>query len=454
MSFSRRQFVTGCSAAIAAMAGGSIGNLFFQGTAQAAGGNGEVLVVVFLRGGCDGLSLVSPFDNSIYRSARQRLAIPTSGDNSAIVIDPKNGSYSNSSSFGLHPSAAPLKELYDQQKLAIVHACGLDDDTRSHFDAMDYMELGTPGKKNIASGWLARHLEMIDGDGYIPVLAADSSTPTSLLGNREAIAVNDAKSYGLNSPWRYNNDDNDTMFQTLKQFYTGNGAVQNAGRRTIETIETLKSESLDYEPEPGAEYPEGYPGGGFSKSLQTVAQMIKLDMGLQVATVNLGGWDTHDGQGNDGTGRFASLTDTLSRGLHAFYNDLPNHHNKVTVVVMSEFGRRLGANASSGTDHGHGNAMLILGGNVNGGKMYGEWPGLEDLDQDQDLRITTDYRKVLSEVIVRRFGNGELGTVFPGITEDIYAAQNTLNFINGSDVPINYESRLPSNTVYLPMIAR
>ena len=206
------------------------------------------------------------------------------------------------------------------------------------------------------------------------------------------------------------------MFDTLRKLYAGSGAIQQAGQRAIETIDTLNKEgSLDYTPEPGLTYP--YPDNSFGSSLKLVAQTIKLGMGLQVATVDLGGWDTHENQGVGENGYYSSQVDTLARGLHAFYNDLPVHHDKLTVVVMSEFGRRLGVNASNGTDHGHGNVMFVLGGKTNGGKIYGQWPGLEDLDQSQDLKITTDYRTVLSEILMRRMGNPKIGRVFPGLTE-------------------------------------
>jgi uncharacterized protein (DUF1501 family) len=180
--------------------------------------------------------------------------------------------------------------------------------------------------------------------------------------------------------------------------------------RSALTIDNFKAiEDLNYTPD----YP--YPNNSFGNSLKLIAQTIKLDLGLRVATVDLGSWDTHENQGVGENGYYSNMVDILSRGLHAFYNDLPNHVNKLTVVVMSEFGRRLGVNASNGTDHGHGNVMFVLGGKANGGKIYGKWPGLEDLDQDQDLRITTDYRTVLSEILMRRMGNNKLGVVFPGL---------------------------------------
>jgi uncharacterized protein (DUF1501 family) len=429
--------MVGCSAAIAAMAGGRIGNLVFANTAAAAGtraaqGTDEILVVVFLRGGCDALSLVSPFSDAIYASKRGdglRLYAPGtftagSADQSkeALEINPQNSSYSNSARFGFHSQAGGLRELYDGGRLAVVHACGLNDDTRSHFDAMDYIERGTPGNKGTASGWLTRHLQAIDPGGLIPTVAAGTSAPASLLADSSAVALTSVDSYDLSGVWRYTSNTGsggiykDAMLETLEKFYGDNSLIGATGKRTIETIRTLRAQTP---PANGA----GYPGGSFGDSLKMLAQMIKLDMGLRVATVDLGGWDHHENQGvHENYGPFYNQARTLSLGLAAFYNEIAAsaYAGKVTIAVMSEFGRRLGKNVSGGTDHGHGGAILLLGNNVNGGKMYGTWPGLEDLDQSQDLRITTDFRTVLSEVLVNRLGNGNLGAVFPGITEAIY----------------------------------
>ncbi|KPV50012.1 hypothetical protein SE17_29420, partial [Kouleothrix aurantiaca] len=238
------------------------------------------------------------------------------------------------------------------------------------------------------------------------------------------------------------------MLNTASGFYTGSDPLHAAGKRTIETIRALAG-TADYTPT------TTYPNGSFGDSLQTVAQMIKLNVGLRVATVDFGGWDHHESEGvNDTWGPFYQLSAALSQGLNAFYNDLAAFQSKITVVVMSEFGRRLGKNLSNGTDHGHGNVMLVLGGQVNGGKLYGAWPGLQDenLDQHEDLKITTDFRKVLSEIVVRQLGNGQIGTVFPGITPQIYSSANRLGIVNGTDLPVDYTSAL--NPVYIPIARR
>jgi uncharacterized protein (DUF1501 family) len=434
------------------MAGGRVAQMAFANPSSAIAATNEILVLIFLRGGMDGLNFLAPFDDPIYTTARGDLAIPATGDKQAILLDPKNGTFT--SSLGLHAKGAPLKELYDSGELAFVHACGLDDDTRSHFDAMDYIERGTPGNKLTATGWLTRHLQIVDTNSLLPALSADSSSPTSLLSSSDAIAMHSPQNFDISAPWRYSN--NGAIFNVLKKFYTGAGGnpFDIVGQRTIQTIETLKTYNVGaYTPRPGVTYPNG----SFSESLQTVAQAIKLDLGLQVATVDFGGWDTHENQGSDGEGYFADRIEHLAQGLHAFYSDLVDLKSRLTIVVMSEFGRRLGANDSHGTDHGHGNVMTVIGGNVNGGKVYGNWPGLADLDQRQDLKITTDFRVVLGEVVTRRLGNTKLGQVFPGLTAAQY---QPLELLRGSPPgPIEFQTNpngsnlSNSHAVFVPIIS-
>jgi uncharacterized protein (DUF1501 family) len=439
MGYSRREFLMGCSAAIAAMASAKVGQMVFRtpGSVQAAGSN-ELFVLVFLRGGCDGLTLLSPFSDQIYKLERGGLVVPENGLNKAIELAPQNDSYSTRSLFGLPHTMGGLADLYRGGHLAMVHACGLTDDTRSHFDAMDYMERGTPGQKNTGSGWITRHIETIARpDGMLPVIAAGSAAPASLLNYNGAVALRSPRDFGLSTLWRYNRrEENWPMHQALAAFYPEASAapLDRAGRRTIETIDAIRERN------PGNYTPEGaaaYPNGSFGDALKTVAQTAKMDIGLSIATVDFGGWDTHENQArNDGQGYLPERLGTLSQGLSAFFEDMHRFHDRLTVVVMSEFGRRLGRNASEGTDHGHGNVMMVLGGrHVRGGKMYGTWPGLEDLDKGQDLRITTDYRLVLSELLTRRLGNGNLGTIFPGLTPAEYTP---LGILDGMETPINW----------------
>ncbi len=453
MPISRRQFVVGCSTAIAAMAGGRVGQMVFAADPQAdqtyyqylpmMTRPDEIFVMLFLRGGCDGLSLVSPYDDANYNAARG--GDPNKNWDSLVVKSPlkinvNNPGFGATSSFGLHPEAAPLKELYDSGKLAIVHACGLNDDTRSHFDAMDFIERGTPGDKNTHTGWLTRHLEIMgEGGGLLPTIASGSAAPASLLSYNEGAVLNDLNSYGISGPHGYNNANNPAMLRALTNMYAGSGAFVDAGKRALEVINAIQSlknqnngQDLNYTPEAGVTYP----GGGLSGSLKMLAQIIKLNLGLRIATVDFGGWDTHDYQGTNG-GYYANQVKSLSTALHAFYNDLPNHRDRLTVVVMSEFGRRLGKNAGSGTDHGHGGVMMVLGGKVNGGRMYGTWPGLQQdqLDQKQDLRITTDFRSVIGEVVAQRLGNPKLGAVFPGLAANEY---KRLGIIPGTDAAVDF----------------
>ena len=470
MSISRREFIVGCSAAIAAMAGGRLSNLVFENTASAAGtakGTDEILVMVFLRGGCDSLSLIAPFSDDVYREKRGddlRLYLPgtfTAGSpdqsKEALEINPQNGSYSGSARFGFHAQASGLRDLYTGGKLAVVHAAGLNDDTRSHFDAMDYIERGTPGNKGTASGWLARHLQATNPNGLIPTIAAGASAPASLLTDNNAVALTSIDSYDLNGVWRYTSNTGsggiykDIMLNTLDSFYGDTSLLGATGKRAIETIRTLRSKTA---PANG----DGYPNGSFGDSLKMLAQMIKLDMGLRVATVDLGGWDHHENQGVHATyGPFYNQARTLSLGLSAFYNEIAAtaYASKVTIAVMSEFGRRLGGNVSGGTDHGHGGAMLLLGNNVNGGKMYGTWPGLQDLDQNQDLRITTDFRTVLGEVLVNRLGDGNLGVVFPGMTDAIYRPGGAALGVTQAraDAP-KPDFTTPSFKAYMPLVRK
>jgi uncharacterized protein (DUF1501 family) len=452
---SRRGFLIGCSAAIASMTGGLSFTAF--GSAEAEP-NQDIVVVVFLRGGMDGLNVVPPIsgkDRQYYEEKRPDLQVPGSGDNAALQLDNR---------FGLHPAAAPLHELYQDKRLAIIHAAGLTSDTRSHFDAMQYMELGTPDSKSSTNGWLTRHLQTagnLPAEIIMPAMSVGSLQPTSLAGNRESIGLRSPDDFSLYGHWYYG----DWQRQALRQMYTGTSWLHESGIQTLNALDVIEwSNPGEYVPGNGAVYPNN----GFGRDMQAVAQMVKMQLGLRVATVDLGSWDTHEYQGNLGTGFFADRLGELAQGLHAFQTDLSNHNGvdhtqRITVVVMSEFGRSFGQNASQGTDHGHGNIMLVMGGQVNGGKVYGQWPGLatEQLYDNRDLDITTDYRRVLSEILIRRLGNPNLGTIFPK-----YADYTPLGIVQGADIPPIYTPVAPpppnngggsdNNTrrLYLPGIRR
>jgi uncharacterized protein (DUF1501 family) len=392
--------------------------------AEPGGGfNQETLVLVFLRGGMDGLNVVMPrsgADRGYYESARPDLAVPISGADALT------------SEFGLHAAVSPLLPLYQDGKLAIVLAAGLSEANRSHFDAQEYMDRGTPGSRTTATGWLARHLLSADNlppDIVMPALSVGSTQATSLLGDRETINLSGVSRFNLDvGPWQWR----DAQRLALRQMYASDGTwLHHSGLQALDAMDIVELNTTgSYTPANGAHYP----GGSFSDALQVVSQMIKLDLGLRVAALDLGGWDTHSGQ--DSGNYFANLLGELAGGLAAFYTDLDgsgsaNHTQRLTIVVLSEFGRRLYENANRGSDHGHGNVMMVLSGNAIGG-LHGSWPGLapHQLFDSADLAVTTDFRRVLSEILIRRMGNPHLGFVFPG-----YTGYAPLGVVEGFDIP-------------------
>jgi uncharacterized protein (DUF1501 family) len=393
--YSRRNFLQGCSAAIAELAGARLSNLAFSQQSNPT----DTLVVVFLRGGWDALNVVTPIagdDRGYYENARPDIRI-----NNLLPLNDQ---------FGLHPALAPLHDLYQQGNMAVVHAVGLNYDTRSHFDAMEYIELGTPGQKSTTSGWITRHLQTTGVSSILPALST-SGAPSSLL--------NFVPTVNLNDPGDFSQWDNGLAASqqvALRQMYRGETLLHRAGIRTLESLDIVHPlVEEDYQPSNGARYNDDE----LSQQLKTVARMIKLETGLRVATVDYGGWDTHEYQNDGDSGYLADQLGNLASGLSNFYLDLDGGYtDKLSVVVISEFGRRLVQNESYGTDHGHGNVMFTLGGGVNGGQVYGAWPGLhnDQLYDHADLAITTDYRQVLSEMLARRLGNADVASVFPGFT--------------------------------------
>lgn len=405
----RRDFLMGCSAAIAAMSGAQLSNL-----ALAAPGNtaaGHTLVVLSLRGGWDALSVLVPLDGpdrGLYEAARPNLRLPRTGAEAALPI---------SAQFGLHPALAPLRDLYAGKQLAVVCATGIPNDTRSHFDAMEYMELGTAGGQAPAAGWLTRHLASAPGPQQAvnvlsPALSIGNSPTPSLRGRLDALALGSPDDFKLDD----NADERKRLMDAISALYQGDSWLHRAGQETLKSLNVIAGAGFGkYAAAGGAQYPDTELGHSF----ETVARMLKQGLGLRVATVDYGGWDTHEWQGDDGKGHLADQLGELAKSLSAFWTDLSasgGMDKRVTVVAMSEFGRRVAQNASGGTDHGHGGAMLLLGGGVRGGQVYGQWPGLsEDALYDRsDLAVTTDYRQVLGEVIRGPLGNPNLDQVFPG----------------------------------------
>jgi uncharacterized protein (DUF1501 family) len=335
---------------------------------------------------------------------RPRLAIPApkaGGAEAAIDLD---------GFFGLHPSLAPLKPIYDSGKLAIVHAVGSPDPTRSHFDAQDYMESGTPGRKATPDGWLNRVLTP-QGSGTISPVRAVSlgpQLPRSLRGKNDAVAINNLNEF------RVRDAEVASAFESMYAA-TADKMLNNTGRETFEAAKLMQSiQAQPYTPAGGAKYP----GGRLGQSLIQIARLIKAHVGLEVAFTDVGGWDTHVNQAGQtpATGQLANLLGNFGQALAAFYQDLGDRIEDVAVVTMSEFGRTAKENGDRGTDHGHANVMFAFGGAIRGGKVYGDWPGLGpgQLHEDRDLNLTTDFRDVLGELVARHLGHTQLARVFPG----------------------------------------
>lgn len=415
-NLSRREFLSAAakSAAACLCAPLNVGRLlpsmaFFAPPGQAP--QGDILVVVFQRGGMDGLNAVIPQGEAEYYRQRPTLQIAeTNGsDTSAIDLD---------GFFALHPALRPFMDIWEAGELAIVHATGSPDPTHSHFDAMDYMERGTPGEKSLASGWLARHLQTTawENDSPFRAVGIGAMLQSSLRGPVSATAMQSIAQFHLGGD---NQAAEIAQFQdTLAELYGAGSMLDATGQLTLGATSTLEQViDANYAPSNGALYPDS----PFGQGLLQIAQLIKAEIGLEVATLDIGGWDTHAAQGAL-EGDMPGLLDDFANSLAAFYADLGSLTQRVTIVTMSEFGRRVAENSSGGTDHGHGNVMFLLGQNVNGGKVYGDWPGLEPgtLYGPGDLPITTDYRDVLAEIVQHRLSNPRVAEVFPDYNPDGY----------------------------------
>ncbi len=366
-----------------------------------------ILIVVFLRGGADGLSLISPTADLDYIAARpEALRVVRKGDAAGHLLSDQAADVD----FRFHPRARALAELFEAKELAVVHASGLTDGTRSHFDAEAKMERAALGGN--AGGWLGRWIDLEQPQGILPILATGSGAPDSLSGAKDVAVAQEledliiAQGHGLAPVLR----------RRLAEGFGAHPLIGAPIAKLIELSSSLEAHIVDKETGDVADYAPAtdYPQNDLSRSFMTVARAIKLDLGIRVATVDFGGWDTHINQEKD----FPRLVDALSTSLMAFWRDLGTHQDRTTIVIMSEFGRRLRSNTAGGTDHGFGNAMMVAGAGVKGGRMLGEWPGLANdaLDAGADLNITTDYRHVLAEVLGARMGASDLSTIFPGFT--------------------------------------
>jgi uncharacterized protein (DUF1501 family) len=374
------------------------------GNDRKASGKRKTLIAIFQRGAVDGLNMIVPFGESNYYSSRPSIAIPkpqSGNQESAIDLD---------GFFGLHPSMSALKPRWNSSQLAIVHAAGSPDNTRSHFDAQDYMESATPGVKSTPAGWLNRYLRSKkDKDkSLFRAVAVTRQMPRAMHGLAPVLAVSNVSNFAIRAGKSSANVQGG--FEAIYS-HEKNETLGETGRDTLEAVNYLKQVNpAQYQPENRAEYPRGE----FGNSLLQIAQLIKAGVGLEIAFTDIGGWDTHVNQGNT-RGQLANLLQQFSSGIAALYQDLGQRMDDVVILTMSEFGRTVRENGNRGTDHGHANAMMVLGNNVRGGNVYGKWPGLksDQLYEGRDLALTTDFRDVFGEIAARHLGASDLKSVFP-----------------------------------------
>ncbi|HLY63680.1 MAG TPA: DUF1501 domain-containing protein [Terriglobia bacterium] len=382
------------------------------------GASKKILVAIFQRGAADGLNIVVPYAEKEYYSMRPTIAIPaprgtTNAGEAAIDLD---------GFFGFHPGLASLKPLFDDRSLAVIHAVGSPDNTRSHFDAQDYMESGAPGIKSAADGWLNRFLQaQPEGDATpFRAVAITPRMPRTLQGAAPALAIEDVRGFKLRGgpPPAVANPHAPTsgLDQAIESMYASasDPLMNGTAHEMLGAVSTLRQIGVeDYVPENGAVYPKG----PLSHSLQQVAQLIKAGVGLEIAFAEVGGWDNHVNEGGV-EGQLAARLKEFGDSLAAFHRDMGDRMANICVLTMTEFGRTAHENGNRGTDHGHANAMFALGGPVKGGKVYGQWPGLrpEQLNEGRDLALTTDFRDVFAEVLVRHMGATNASGIFPGFS--------------------------------------
>lgn len=382
---------------------------FLARTVEAStGGRRKILIAVFQRGAVDGLNMVVPFGEAAYYAARPSIAIPrptaVASNEAAIDLD---------TFFGLHPRMAPLKRAWDARQMAIVHACGSHDATRSHFDAQDYMESATPGVKSTEDGWLNRYLKTKPDPSATPFRAVALTTqlPRALQGLEPALAMSQIGQFGIRA-----GQATEMVQASFEAEYAAaaDRVLRGTGTEAFEAVKMLgAADPRKYAPAAGVEYPRS----PFGQALQQIAQLVKADMGLEIAFAESTNWDHHINEGST-QGQIAQRLDDFAAGLGALAADLGDRMADVVILTMSEFGRAVAENGNRGTDHGHGNAMFVIGGGVRGGKVYGRWPGLapDQRYENRDLAVTTDFRDVFAEVISRHLGVDNAAKVFPGHT--------------------------------------
>jgi uncharacterized protein (DUF1501 family) len=387
----RRYFLR---ASAMAMAGVGTAPVWLARAAAQGGRPRKILVAIFQRGAADGLNIVVPFAEQRYYAARPTLAVPPPGKaNGAIDLDGR---------FGLHPSLQALKPLWDAGRLAIVEAVGSPDPSRSHFDAQDYMESGTPGRA-AGDGWLNRALPAAAADtSPLRAVAIGARMPRTLSGNGGAIAIGDIQQFQMRSQ---------DAAGTLERMYAASADAQlmAQGKRTFDALKMIATVNRQaYTPADGAQYV-----GEFGNALRQIARLIKADVGVEAAFADVAGWDHHVNEAP----QLGGLLQQFGGSLAAFVRDMGDRMSDIVLVTMSEFGRTVQEDGTGGTDHGHGNVMMVVGGPVRGGKVYGTWPGLEpeQLFERRDLAVTTDFREVLGELVLGHLGQ-PMDRAFPGYT--------------------------------------
>ncbi len=407
----RRYFLKSGGVALASFGLANAAPSFLQRVALAEtrerlnGGRRKTLIAIFQRGAVDGLNMVAPYGERSYYDLRPAIAIaqPKVGNAEALInLD---------GCFGLHPSLAPFKPLWDSQRLAIVHAAGSPANTRSHFDAQDYMESATPDVKSTGDGWLNRYLQTkVDPQqSLIRAVSFTQNMPRVLQGKAQALAISNLSDFTIRA-----GRSSASVQGGFEAIYgqTVNDVLVGTGKETFAAVNYLKEVNpAQYQPENGAQYPRT----PFGNSLLQIAQLIKAGVGLEIAFTDVGGWDTHVNEGG-ARGQLGNLLQQFSNAIAALYLDLGQRMDDVVILTMSEFGRTAKENGNRGTDHGHANAMFVLGNGVRGGKVYGQWPGLksDQLYEGRDLALTTDFRDVFGEIANRHLGVSNVQPVFPG----------------------------------------
>ncbi len=402
----RRMFLK--SSGLALVAGGFLPNVFVRMAEAGTPAGRRVLVAIFQRGAVDGLNVVVPCGEKTYYDARPSIAVPRpgSGENAALDLD---------GFFGLHPSLAPVLPYFKDGSAAFVHAAGSPDATRSHFDAQDFMESGTPGIKATADGFLCRAIGEKKTEKPSPLRAVSltPALPRILAGRAGAVAMSDIARFGIRAGGA-----TPAVSESFESLYAeaAGGVLGTTAKESFDAVRILKAaDPAKIAPENGA----GYPPNPFGNALKQIAQLIKADVGLEVAFTDVGGWDTHAGEGG-AQGQLSNRLRDYGQSIAAFAKDMGSRMADVTLVTMSEFGRTVKENGNRGTDHGHANVMLLFGGGVKGGRVYGKWPGLDSshLYENRDLAVTTDFRDVFAEILEKRMRISNLQPVFPGYRLD------------------------------------